>query len=142
MSLTNERDFPVGHPASSDYNPKSPEAIEWRRKNVHPRGERDFPVDHPKAMDTKGNTNSLEWTPGIDPRNPELEEHTGRTPKQAEAVREINLELAQSARESLALVPCEAPAPPKSTISTPPHGQPSSSKHDDKHKKTKGQRSK
>jgi len=55
----NERDYPLGHPSSSDFNPKSAEAIEWRRMNVHPAGERDFPVGHFGAAD---NPNRVEPT--------------------------------------------------------------------------------
>jgi len=82
-----ERDFPKGHPKAADYVPESPEACEWARKNIHPKGERDFPVDHPKAVDTPGNTNHIPIRPGIDPAHPELEEFTGATPKVAAARR-------------------------------------------------------
>lgn len=82
-----ERDFPKGHPKACDYDPKSPEALEWARKNIHPLGTRDFPVDHPKAVDTKGNTNAIPIRPGIDPAHPELEEFTGATPEVAAARR-------------------------------------------------------
>jgi hypothetical protein len=83
MSPVAERDFPKGHPASADYDPKSPEAKEWARVNIHPLGERDFPVDHPKACDTPGNTNHIPVRAGVDPLHPELEEHTGATPEVA-----------------------------------------------------------
>lgn len=80
-----ERDFPKGHPKASDYVPGSPDALEWARMNIHPKGERDFPVDSIKASDTKGNLNSLSIRPGIDPLHPELEEFTGATPEVAAA---------------------------------------------------------
>lgn len=83
MTPVTERDFPVGHPKAFDYNPKSPEAIEWARKNIHPKGERAFPVDHVKAPDTPGNDCSMEWRIGVDPLHPELEEFTGATPEVA-----------------------------------------------------------
>jgi len=54
-----ERDYPVGHPSSADYDPTSPAAKEWRRMNVHPAGERDFPVGHFGAAD---NPNRVEPT--------------------------------------------------------------------------------
>lgn len=54
-----ERDFPVGHPSACDYDPKSKEAIEWARINIHPAGERDFPIGHPGAAD---NPNRVEPT--------------------------------------------------------------------------------
>lgn len=82
-----ERDFPPGHPKACDYVPDSPDAVEWARKNIHPKGERDFPVDHPKAVDTPGNTNHLPIRAGIDPLHPELEEFTGATPEVAAARR-------------------------------------------------------
>jgi hypothetical protein len=82
-----ERDFPKGHPKAADYVPGSPDAVEWARKNIHPKGERDFPVDHPKAVDTAGNTNHVAIRPGIDPLHPELEEFTGATPEVAAARR-------------------------------------------------------
>jgi hypothetical protein len=113
MPPTNETDFPPGHPARFDYDPKSPEAVEWARKNVHPLGERDFPVDHPKAGDTPGNGNSVEWRAGVDPAHPEREEFTGRSPEQAAAVKALNAELAKAAQESPVLEPMIAPPPPK-----------------------------
>lgn len=82
-----ERDFPKGHPKACDYVPGSPEAIEWARKNIHPKGERDFPIDHIKAVDTPGNTNAIPIRAGIDPAHPELEEFTGATPEVAAARR-------------------------------------------------------
>lgn len=84
---TAERDFPLGHPKAADYVPGSPEALEWARKHIHPKGERDFPVDHPKAVDTVGNTNAVPIRPGIDPAHPELEEFTGATQEVAAARR-------------------------------------------------------
>ncbi len=105
MVMSGEQDFPPGHPARFDYNPASPEAIEWARKNIHPLGERDYPVDHPKAVDTPGNTNHFTWAPGVDPYNPHLEEHTGRTPAQAKAMQEFNARQAEKAQESQALAP-------------------------------------
>src|SRR5467141_1758713 len=82
-----ERAFPKGHPKAFDYVPNSPEAIEWARKNIHPKGERDFPVDHPKAVDTPGNTNHLPIRAGVDPLHPELEEFTGASAEVAKARR-------------------------------------------------------
>jgi hypothetical protein len=89
-----EEDFPKGHPARFDYDPASPEAKEWARKHIHPKGERDFPVDHPKAVDTPGNTNHVPVRAGVDPAHPELEAFTGRTPEQAAAVKAVNAALA------------------------------------------------
>lgn len=80
-----EEDFPKGHPARFDYDPASPEAQEWARKNVHPLGERAYPVDSVKSSDTPGNDCSLEWRPGVDPRNPHLEAFTGASPEVAAA---------------------------------------------------------
>lgn len=90
MAVT-ERDFPKGHPKASDYDPKSPEAIEWARVNIHPLGERDFPVDHIKAVDTPGNTNHIPVRAGEDPAHPELEPHTGATAEVADARRKAYL---------------------------------------------------
>jgi hypothetical protein len=95
-----EQDFPAGHPKRFDYDPKSPEAIEWARLHIHPKGERDFPVDHPKAVDTKGNTNHLAWAPGVDPLHPELEAHTGATPAQAAARKAFEAQLSARAQET------------------------------------------
>lgn len=78
MPTPQEPDHPPGHPKRFDYDPASPEAIEWKRKNFHPLGERDFPVDHPKAIDTPGNTNHIPALPGVDPNHPEREPFTGR----------------------------------------------------------------
>ena len=95
-----EQDFPKGHPKRFDYDPKSPEAIEWARVNIHPKGQRDFPVDHPKALDTKGNTNHLVYEAGVDPLHPELEAHTGATPEQAAGRKAYEAQLAALAKET------------------------------------------
>jgi hypothetical protein len=105
-----ESDFPVGHPARADYDPTSPEAIEWARQHVHPRGERDFPVDHPKAADTPGNETQLVWRAGVDPRNPHREAFTGRTPEQAAGVRALSEAASKAAVESPVLIPIDAVA--------------------------------
>src|SRR5215813_10046079 len=101
MPTPQEPDYPPGHPARFDYDPNAPEAKEWIRRNVNPKGERDFPVDHPKAIDTEGNTNAVPVLPGVDPARPEHEAFTGRSPEQAKAVREVNERLALTARESV-----------------------------------------
>ncbi len=106
--MLGERDFPVGHPASFDYDPSSAEAKEWARRNVNPRGERDFPVAHPKAADTPGNLNHLEVRAGVDPLNPHMQDFTGRSPEQAEAARAEALRQAEFAKESPALEPMDA----------------------------------
>lgn len=103
-----ERDFPLGHPAASDYNPASPEAKEWVRKNVSPLGERDFPVDHPKAIDTPGNLNHLQIRAGTDPHNPHREEFTGRTPEQAAGVAAMTAIASAAAAESPVTFPLDA----------------------------------
>ena len=103
-----EQDFPAGHPARHDYDPHSPEALEWVRKNVSPFGERDFPVDHPRAADTPGNTNTLTWTPGVDPHNPHREPFTGRTPAQAAGVAQMSAIASRAAAESPVLQPIDA----------------------------------
>jgi hypothetical protein len=103
-----ERDFPPGHPAASDYDPASPEAIEWARVNVAPFGQRDFPVDHVKAVDTPGNTNHLVWEAGVDPHNPHREAHTGRTPEQAAGVAAMTAIASQAAKESPVTLPLDA----------------------------------
>lgn len=103
-----EEDFPPGHPARSDYNPKSREAMEWVRHNVAPLGERDFAVDHPKANDTPGNTNTLAWTAGTDPHNPHLEPFTGRTPEQAAGVAALSAIASAAAKESPVVKPLDA----------------------------------
>lgn len=108
MATPEERDFPKGHPKAADYNPKSPEAIEWARKHIHPKGERDWPVDHPAAIDTKGNHNSIEWKAGVDPFHPELEEFTGATPEVAQARKE--------AEQATALTAKETPMTPQGTV--------------------------
>lgn len=103
-----EEDFPQGHPARADYDPKSKEAMEWVRKNVAPLGERDFPVDHPKAADTAGNTNTLAWTAGVDPHNPHREPFTGRTPEQAAGVALMSAIASSRAKESPVVKPLDA----------------------------------
>jgi hypothetical protein len=103
-----ERDFPAGHPAANDYDPTSPEAIEWARRNVAPLGERDFPVDHPKALDTPGNLNHLPNTAGVDPLNPHREQFTGRSPAQAAAVRNLSIAASAAAVESPVVQPIDA----------------------------------
>lgn len=108
MTQQLERDFPPGHPSASDYNPSSPEAIEWVRKNVSPLGARDFPVDHPKALDTPGNLNHLRWDAGTDPHNPHREEFTGRTPEQAAGVRLMTALASATAKESPVTQPLDA----------------------------------
>jgi len=123
-NLKVEDAFPPGHPARHDYKPDSPEALEWRRKNVHPLGERDFPVDHPKACDSAGSTNHLEWLPGVDPLHPELEAHTGRDAATAARMQALNAELAAQATESPIAEPREAPEPPKPGSAALPSGQP------------------
>ena len=95
-----EEDFPKGHPARFDYDPASPEAREWARKNINLKGERDFPVDHPKAVDTKGNTNHIPIRPGIDPLHPEREAFTGASPEVAAARRAVAAELAKQQAET------------------------------------------
>jgi hypothetical protein len=95
-----ERDFPKGHPKAADYDPTSPDAIEWARIHVHPLGERDFPVDHVKAVDTKGNTNHIPVRAGIDPMHPEREEHTGASPEIAAARHAQEAKLSGQAKET------------------------------------------
>ncbi len=108
MLQQKESDFEPGHPGRSDYNPASPEAQEWVRKNVHPLGERDFPVDHPAAADTPGSLNSIQWVAGVDPLNPEREAFTGRSPEQAAAVRELSERASKAAAESPVVPPLNA----------------------------------
>jgi hypothetical protein len=103
-----EQDFPAGHPARHDYNPESPEAIEWARTHVAPLGERDFPIDHPKALDTPGNLNHLPITAGADPLNPHREPFTNRTPAQAAGVRQMSEVASQAAKESPVTQPIDA----------------------------------
>jgi len=120
-----EPDFPPGHPARFDYDPRSPEAKQWAKKNIHPLGERDFPVGHPKAVDTPGSTNHIAVLPGVDPHHPALEAFTGRTPAQAAAYRTMLVELAAHAQESPVAVPGVAPAQPDKPGDTrPASGQP------------------
>lgn len=122
--VPHEQDFPPGHPKRFDYNPDLPEAIEWRRINVHPKGERDFPVDHPKAVDTPGNMNHVAVLPGVDPHNPEREAFTGRDAETAARVREIDGELSKQARETPPVEPTTAPDPPAPGSIALPSGQP------------------
>lgn len=103
-----ERDFPAGHPAANDYDPTSPEAIEWARTHVAPLGERDFPLDHPKALDTPGNLNHLPSTAGVDPLNPHREAFTGRSPEQARAVAKLSEAASAAAVESPVVQPIDA----------------------------------
>jgi len=124
MPIPQEQDFPPGHPARHDYAPDSPAAKEWTRLNLHPLGERDFPVDHKKAVDTPGNTNHLEWLPGVDPHHPELEPFTGREPHVAARTKEINAEMAKAAKESTPQQPLIAPQPPPPGDISLPLGQP------------------
>ena len=121
-----EPDFEPGHPGRCDYNPDSPEAKEWARKHYSPLGERDFPVDHPKALDTPGNTNAIPVRAGIDPAHPELQEFTGRTPKQVEGLRLLEQFRAPLAGPSPVLEPTEAPPPPPPIERPIPTGQPGS----------------
>lgn len=107
MTPATQDDFPKGHPARFDYDPQSPEAIEWKRKNVHQLGQRDFPVDHPKAADTAGNENSLEWRAGEDPRNPHIQPFSGRTPLQVEGLRELSVVASNPPQAPLALLPVD-----------------------------------
>jgi hypothetical protein len=108
MSAQVEQDFPAGHPARSDYDPESPDAKEWLRKNVSPRGERDFAVDHPAALDTPGNKNTLTWHGGVDPHNPHREAFTGRTPAQAAGVAALSELASKAAVESPVVLPLDA----------------------------------
>lgn len=103
-----EQDFPKGHPARHDYDPASPEAIEWARVNVAPFGSRDFTVDHIKAVDTAGNTNALAWEAGVDPHNTHREPHTGRTPAQAMGVAQMTEIASKAAKESPVVQPLDA----------------------------------
>jgi hypothetical protein len=103
-----ETDFPAGHPGRADWDPDSPEAIEWARVNVSVMGERDFPVDHPGAIDTPGNMNQTVILPGVDPRNPHREAFTGRTPAQAAAVADLSRQASERAKESPVTQPVDA----------------------------------
>lgn len=100
MPTPQEPDFQPGHPARFDYDPKSPEAQEWARRNFFPKGERDFPPGHPKAIDTPGNTNHVRHVAGVDPSRPDHEPFTGRSPEQAAAARELYQQRAQQAVET------------------------------------------
>jgi hypothetical protein len=100
MTPVEERDFPKGHPKAFDYDPKSPEAIEWVRQNVHPLGERAYPVDSIKSSDTPGHECNLKWLPGVDPRNPHLEAFTGATPEVAAARKAAEQAMSALARET------------------------------------------
>lgn len=95
-----ERDFPIGHPAAVDTIIGSEEHLAWLEHHKFLENARDFPPGHPKAVDTAGNLNALPIRPGIDPHNPHLEEHTGRTPEKAEAMREWQKAEAAGAHES------------------------------------------
>lgn len=110
MAQQPETDFPPGHPGRADYDPRSAEAEEWARKNVHPLGERDFPVDHPAASDTPGNLTHLVYEPGVDPKNPHREPFTGRTPEQVAAIRELSERASTAAKESPVHQPLDAAA--------------------------------
>jgi hypothetical protein len=100
MAQAPERDFPIGHPAAIDTRIGSPEHLAWIQRHKFEENARDFPPGHPKAVDTPGNLNSLVNQAGVDPHNPHLEAHTGRTPAQAAAVAEWNREEAAGAHES------------------------------------------
>src|SRR5216684_1213721 len=108
MAQQTEQAFPKGHPGRHDWDPESPEAIEWARQNVHPLGERDFPVDHAKAADTPGNLNHLPVTAGVDPLNPQREPFTGRSPAQVAGIRKLSEIASQAAKESPVLQPIDA----------------------------------
>ena len=108
MAVQPETDFPQGHPGRGDWNPRTREAQEWARQNVHPLGERDFPVDHPKAADTPGNLNAVEVHAGEDPLNPHREAFTGRTPEQVAAIRELSAAASEYAEPSPAARPVDA----------------------------------
>lgn len=125
MATPEEPDFPPGHPKRFDYDPESPEAIEWARIHIHPAGERDFPVGHPKAVDTEGNTNHIPALAGVDPAHPDLQAFTGRTPKQVEAEQKLWADRVASSKPSVDLKPVDAPPPPQEHGDTrPPAGQP------------------
>jgi hypothetical protein len=124
MATREEQDFPAGHPARFDYDPQSPEAKEWARRNVFPKGERDFPPGHVKAVDTPGNRNAQPVLPGIDPDRPDYEAFSGRSPEQAKAAREVYQQQAPLVPESPATIPTVAPQPPKEQDAAQPTGQP------------------
>jgi hypothetical protein len=100
VTPVSERDFPKGHPKASDYDPTSPEAVEWARKNIHPMGERAYPVDSVKSSDSKVNDASVEWRAGVDPAHPELEPHTGATPEVAAARKAQEASIIAKAKET------------------------------------------
>jgi hypothetical protein len=100
VALQIERDFPIGHPAAIDTVIGSEEHLAWIERHKFSENARDFPPGHPKAADTAGNLNTIVIEPGVDPHNPHLEAHTGRTPAQAAAVREWNKDEAAGAHES------------------------------------------
>jgi hypothetical protein len=100
VAANHEDDFPKGHPARFDYDPASPEAKEWARRNISPKGERAFPVDHVKAPDSKVNDCATVWRPGVDPAHPEKEEFTGASPEVAAARRAFHTQLAKAAQET------------------------------------------
>jgi|SRR6267154_1396888 len=100
MAQAPERDFPIGHPAAIDTRIGSPEHLAWIQKHKFEENARDFPPGHPKAVDTPGNLNTLVHQAGVDPHNPHLEAHTGRTPAQAAAVAQWNRDEAAGAHES------------------------------------------
>jgi len=103
-----EEDFPKGHPGRGDYDPGSDEAIEWARLHVAPLGQRDFPIDHPGAVDTPGHKNAITWEAGVDPFNPHLEAHSGRTPAQVAGLRALSDYASSVAKESPAAMPLDA----------------------------------
>lgn len=103
-----EYDFPPGHPGRADYDPSTPEAKEWARRNVAPLGQRDFPVDHPKAIDTPGNLGHLVHEAGVDPLNPHRQAFTGRTPEQVEGIRALSEAASAAAKESPVALPLDA----------------------------------
>ncbi|HZD31614.1 MAG TPA: hypothetical protein VE779_08125 [Candidatus Angelobacter sp.] len=119
-----EQDFPPGHPARGDYNPRSPEAQEWAAAHYAPKGERDFPIGHLKAGDTPGNLNHIEHKAGVDPQHLDLEPHSGRTREQVAALADLNKLLAELASPSPVLKPVEAPPPPEPGDVSLPAGQP------------------
>ncbi len=95
-----ERDFPIGHPAAVDTVIGSPGHLAWLEQHKFLENVRDFPPGHPKAADTPGNLNAIPVRRGVDPHNPHIEEHTGRTPEKAAAIREWNRAEAAGAHES------------------------------------------
>jgi hypothetical protein len=46
-----ERDWPEGHPASADYDPRSEAARRWKEEQARRASERDYPAGHPGAAD-------------------------------------------------------------------------------------------